>query len=153
MLGECHLLLNTFVVQIDVSDRWQWLPDIMGGYTVRDAYQILTYQATPLIDVTGELVWHKQVSLKVSILAWRLLRDRLSTKINLLRRGILQPAAIRCVAGCGFDESATHLFLNCEIFGSLWQHIRNWIGISGVDPLTLHDHFFQFTNSIGMSRK
>ena len=113
----------------------------MGGYTVRGAYQILTYQAAPLIDVTGELVWHKQVLLKVSILSWRLLRDRLPTKINLLRHGILQP-----VAGCGLDKSATHLFLLCEIFGSIWQHIRNWIGISGVNPLNLHDHFFQFTN-------
>ena len=61
--------------------------------------------------------------------------------------------AIRCVAGCGLDELATHLFLHCEIFSSIWQHIRNWIGISGVDPLNLHGHFFQFTNSIGMSRK
>lgn len=26
-------------------------------------------------------------------------------------------------------------------------------GISGVDPFTLHDHFYQFTNSIGMCRK
>jgi len=56
--------------------------------------------------------------------------------------------------GCGFDESTTHLFLHCEIFGSIWQHIRNWIGILGVDhPPNLHDHFFQFTNSIGMFRK
>jgi len=142
MLGECRLILNNFVVHTDVSDRWQWTPDIAGGYTVRGAYQILTFQGAPLINVTEDLVWHKQVPLKVSILAWRLLRDRLPTKTNLLRRGILPSEAITCVAGCGNDESAHHLFLHCELFGSLWQHIRNWIGISGVDPFTLHDHFF-----------
>ena len=101
MLGECRLLLNNFVVHTDVSDRWQWLPDIVGGYTVRGAYQLLTFQAAPLINVTQELVWHNQVPLKVSILVWRLLRDRLPTKINLLRRGIVHSEAIRCMAGCG----------------------------------------------------
>jgi len=59
LLGQCCLLLNNFVVQTDVSDRWQWLPDNVGGYTVRGAYQLLTHQVAPLIDATGELVWHK----------------------------------------------------------------------------------------------
>ena len=153
LLGDCCLLLNNFVVQTDVSDRWQWLPDTVGGYTVRGAYQLLTYQSAPMIDAAGELVWHKQVPLKVSILAWRLLQDRMPTKFNLFKRRMLQQADVTCVAGCGFDESATHLFLHCAYFGSIWQHIRNCLGISGVDPFTLHDHFFQFTNSIGMSRK
>jgi hypothetical protein len=105
-----------------------------------------------LVDVTGDLVWHKQGPPKVSILAWRLLRDRLPTKTNLLRRGIIQPVTIRCVAGCEFDESAPHLFLHCDIFGSLWQHIRTWIDVSGVEPYNIHDHFIQFTNSIGTWR-
>ena len=128
----------------------EWLPDIVGGYTVRGAYLLLTQQVAPLSDATTELVWHKQVPLKVSILAWRLLKDRLPTKINLLRRGIIHHGAILCVAGCGFDESTYHLFLHCATFGSIWQHIRRWLG---VDLHNLHDHFLQFTNSIGTSSK
>lgn len=64
--------------------------------------------------------------------------DRLPTKINLLRHGIIQPAAVRCVAGCGVDESAPHMFIHCDIFGSLWQHIRAWIGVSRVDPYNMN---------------
>jgi len=30
LLGECRQLLYTFVVQTDVSDRWQWISDIEG---------------------------------------------------------------------------------------------------------------------------
>ena len=86
------------------------------------AYQILTSTVPPQVDATIDLVWHKQVSLKVSIVAWRLLKGRLPTKLNLQRRGILQAADTRCVSGCGFDESASHLLLHCEVFGSLWQH-------------------------------
>ncbi|GAU25294.1 hypothetical protein TSUD_18070 [Trifolium subterraneum] len=61
-----------------------------------------------------------QVPLKVSILAWRLLRDRLPTKAYLVSRGILSSEAHYYVFGCGAVESAQHLFLSCSIFGSLW---------------------------------
>jgi len=56
MIGECRQLLDNFVLQTDVSDRWQWLPDIAGGYTVRGAYQILTTQAHHIGDDIGYLV-------------------------------------------------------------------------------------------------
>jgi len=107
---------------------------------------------SPLVDVTGDLIWHRMVPLKISILAWRLLRDKLPTKNNLVRRGIIQVEAARCVVGCGNDESATHLFIHCDMYGSLWQHVMSWIGVSGVDPSNLHDHFIQFIHGIGHSR-
>jgi len=125
----------------------------LGGYTVRGAYHILTTQDPPSENATRDLIWHKQVPLKVSILAWRLLRDMLPTKNNHFWRGIIQAGNIRCVAGCRIDESASHLFLHCELFGALWQHVRLWIGVSGVDPQNIHDHFIQFTHYIGHSRK
>jgi len=92
------------------------------------------------------------VSLKVSILAWRLLRDRLPTKNNLLRRGVIDAEAVMCVTGCGLEETVPHLFIHCPTFGTLWQHIRSWIGMSGVDPLNIDDHFTQFTHSSGHSK-
>ncbi|GAU40818.1 hypothetical protein TSUD_398020 [Trifolium subterraneum] len=66
------------------SDRWQWKPDPDKGYTVRGAYQLLTSQVTATMDEAEKLIWHSQVPLKVSIFAWRLLRDRLPTKANLI---------------------------------------------------------------------
>jgi len=81
-----------------------------------------------------------------------LLKDKLPTKLNLQRRSILQAADIRCVLGCGFEESESHLFLHCEVFGSLWQHIRLWIGVNGVDPQNITQHFYQFTHSTGHSK-
>jgi hypothetical protein len=114
---------------------------------VREAYRILATQEHQIGDDIGDLVWHKQVPLKVSILAWRL-----PTKTNLLRRGIIQSTAMYCVSGCGSDETALHLFIHCNIFGALWQHIRRWLGIYGADPYNVHDHFLQFTNALGTSR-
>ncbi|MCI04016.1 70 kDa peptidyl-prolyl isomerase, partial [Trifolium medium] len=128
-------------------DRWQWQPDPDKGYTVRGAYQLLTSQVPSTIDEAEDLIWHTQVPLKVAIFAWRLLRDRLPTKVNLVTRGILSQEAHFCTSGCGAVESAQHLFISCDIFGSLWALVRSWIGFSSVDPFSLRDHFVQFTYS------
>jgi len=153
MLVECRHLLNGIVLQSDVSDRRQWDPNIAGGYTVRGVYQILTTQTSLSADALGDMVWHKQVPLKVSIFMWRLLQDRLTTKTNLMRRNILHQEVVRCVAGCEIDESMSHLFLRCDVFISLWQLIRSWIGVSGVDPHNIGEHFTQFIHYTGHSKK
>ncbi|MCI57057.1 HcrVf2 protein-like protein, partial [Trifolium medium] len=75
-------------------------------YSVRGAYQFLTSQQPISLDVAEDLIWHKQVPLKVYIFAWRLLRDRLPTKVNLVTQGIISPDAHFCVSGCGGVESA-----------------------------------------------
>ncbi|MCI30645.1 70 kDa peptidyl-prolyl isomerase, partial [Trifolium medium] len=62
-------------MQDHVSDRWQWQSDLDDGYTVRGAYQLLTTQDAVTLDDASGFIWHRQVPLKVSICAWRLLRD------------------------------------------------------------------------------
>jgi len=84
-----------------------------------------------------------------SILAWRLLRDRLPTKINLLNRGIITVADIFCVTGCGHVESVDHLFLHCNFFGDIWYQVRFWLGFLGVDHHNIGDHFLHFTYYLG----
>ena len=49
-----------------------------------------------------------------------------------------------CVSGCGDNESADHLLIQCPTFGSLWQHAKAWIGVYFVDPQHILDHFTQF---------
>ena len=106
----------------------------------------------PPPDATANLAWHKQVPHKVSIVAWRLLQDRLPTKINLQRRGIAQVTDTRCVSGCGKEETTSHLFLHCHVFGAIWQHIRSWIGVSGADTDNVPDHIQQFIHYSGYTK-
>ncbi|GAU37371.1 hypothetical protein TSUD_277450 [Trifolium subterraneum] len=134
------------------SDRWQWQPDLDAGYTVRGAYHLLTEQEAVPLDAAAGLIWHSRVPLKVFVLAWRLLRDRLPTKANLVSRGILPSAAHLCVSGCGEVETARRLFNSCSTFGSLWSLVSSWIGSPFVTAQTLPDHFVQFTSSAGGSR-
>jgi hypothetical protein len=51
-----------------VPDRWQWRPDPASGYSVCGAYQILTSEEAVTLGEADDLLWHRLVSLKVSIL-------------------------------------------------------------------------------------
>ncbi|XP_024630905.2 uncharacterized protein [Medicago truncatula] len=142
LLDECGALLLDVSLNPIVSDSWVWLPDPSGGYTVRGAYSLLISQVPSVAVDDLDLVWHKQVPLKVSVFAWRLLRDRLPTRTNLIARRVLSSDMSSCVAGYGHPESARHLFLLCDTFGSLWHLVRDWIGCFGVDTDNISAHFF-----------
>ncbi|KAK2432043.1 hypothetical protein QL285_030192 [Trifolium repens] len=47
--------------------------------------------------------------------------------------------------------TAQHVFLSCPNFPLLWGLIRSWVGISSADPLSIQDHFMQFSYSAGGS--
>jgi len=152
LVEECRALLFDFVLVPNVSDTWEWLPDTAEGYSVRGAYDLLTNGDDTHFGLPLELVWHKHVPLKVSVFAWRLLRDRLPTKANLAIRGVISVEDSLCVAGCGHVETADHLFLSCSTFSSLWQHVREWIGCVGVDSNIIADHLVQFTHLSGVGK-
>jgi hypothetical protein len=152
-LRECRLLFSDLVLQPHVVDQWLWQYDPGGGYSVRGAYDLLTHREAPGAAVIIELLWHKQVPRKLSVLAWRLLRNRLPTRDNLVRRNIIAHDSQLCVSSCGGVESAHHLFLSCPVFASLWGLVRHWVGTSSTDPFKLHhNHFVQFVHSAGGNR-
>jgi hypothetical protein len=39
ILGECCAMFHDVLLQVDVSDRWQWHLDTVKGYTVCDRLQ------------------------------------------------------------------------------------------------------------------
>jgi hypothetical protein len=77
------------------------------GYTVRGAYNLFTLRDAPEAVSTSDLIWHKQVPLKASVLAWRLLRNRLPTRDNLVRHHIIAQNAHFCMTLWGSGNSAT----------------------------------------------
>jgi hypothetical protein len=100
-------------------------------------------------DDFSDAVWHKSVPLKVSICAWRLLRNRWPAKDNLRRREIISLDSQLCVTRCRQLESADHYIIHCPIFGSLWQYVKNWLGVYSVDPQNVTDHCQRFRFSTG----
>jgi hypothetical protein len=153
MVGERTLLLQNVILQVGKDDRWLWTLEPSHAFSVRSVYKFLTIQFPIDLSVVVSSLWHKDVPLKVVLFAWRLFRDRLPTKDNLHCRGvIIDHASTVCVAGCGSSKSSNHLFLHCNIFGSIWHLIYRWVGISTVVPNYVLDHFNQFSLSGGNAK-
>lgn len=77
-ISECSVLLCDMVLQDPIPDRWRWLLDPVCGYSVKGTYSFLTTAVEPTTRGLVDDIWHKNVSSKVSIFFWRLLRNRLS---------------------------------------------------------------------------
>ena len=149
---ECSFLLHNIVLQDTVSDNWRWLLDPIHGYSVREAY-LITHSSDMVDRTFVDDVWHKHIPSKVSLLVWRLLRNRLPTKDDLVRRGVLHANDITCgAAGCDSNETISHLFLSCDNYYEVRSNVWNWLGISSVTSVDLRQHFMQFTLMGGTPR-
>jgi len=153
MVGELILLLANVTLQVNREDKWLWTLENSNAFTVRSLYNFLTLQLHFELPVDVSSIWHKDVPLKVVVFAWHLFRDRLPTKDNLLRRGVINHDSRMCVAGCDSAESSCHLFLHCNIFGSAWHLIYRWIGVSVANPFYVPDHFHQFGFCGGIEKR
>ena len=101
LVGECQAMLANVTLHVTESDEWRWRLDNSGKYYVCSIYDLLTSGGNYIVDEASTLVWHIHVPLKVFILAWRLLCNRLPKKTNLAARGIFAQDAHLCVSGCG----------------------------------------------------
>jgi len=93
LLGDLISLLQNVNLQVNNIDRWRWALESTNNYSVRSAYKFLTLQPPLVSSVDALSLWHKDVPLKVVLFGWRILRDRLSTKDNLFRRGVIDQAS------------------------------------------------------------
>ncbi|RHN59920.1 putative reverse transcriptase zinc-binding domain-containing protein [Medicago truncatula] len=143
LVGDLRLLLQNVTLQVDRVDRRFWRLETDSVYTVRSAYNFLTANAPTDGAVSLPFLWNRDVPLKVVLFAWRLLRDRLPTKDNLIRRHVMGIDDQFCV-GCGEVETSSHLFLHCNLFGAIWNYIFRWIGVSSVLPGDVISLFNQF---------
>jgi len=144
--------LNNVILQDNIQDSWRWLLDPIHGYSIRGTYRFLTSVDEPLVGGANNNVWHKLAPSKVSLFAWRLLQNRITTRSNLVRRHVLQSNDNLCVRGCGNIETANHLFIGCDLFGSVWSLVCHSLDISFVFPGLINDHYLQFIKLAGMPR-
>jgi len=139
-------------LQLNILDMWFWHLHTSKKYNVTSAYYYMMSSVNIVAADHSNTIWNNEVPLKVNLFAWRLLRNRLPTTDNLIRRHILHHNAQLCVGGCGIMEDINHLFLSCDFFGKIWIGISNWLGFTTVHPKHVADHFLQFENLGGFPK-
>ncbi|GKC83489.1 RNA-directed DNA polymerase, eukaryota, reverse transcriptase zinc-binding domain protein [Tanacetum coccineum] len=95
------------VVLSDHNDAWVWSPNTSKGFSVASARSLID---SHILDVSHIATrWNGCIPIKVNIFLWKLLLNKLPSRVNLDRRGIDVPSILCPI--CQEDvEMANHIF-------------------------------------------
>ncbi|PWA62799.1 reverse transcriptase domain, Reverse transcriptase zinc-binding domain protein [Artemisia annua] len=133
--------LITQVIHLSLSasnDTWEWKYDTSGFFTTKSMKSLL--QSTTYGPTHWKFPWNHLAPLKVNIFGWRLEMNRIPTRDQLLSRNITLTSA-QCPLCNSHDESAPHLFLQCDFANSLWLFLLSWCNIYITKPSSLRELF------------
>ncbi|GJS24354.1 RNA-directed DNA polymerase, eukaryota [Tanacetum coccineum] len=111
------------VILSNSNDRWVWLLDPSGEYSVSSARTYIDDLLLPTISSPTR--WAKVVPIKINIFGWKVCLDKLPTRLNLSLRGIDIPSIV-CPNCSLADESCSHLFFSCFMAQLLWRKVARW---------------------------
>ena len=130
--AEQEQLEELVVMMQDVSlspmlDRWSWVLENSGEFTVASARKLIDDKTLP--EVASITRWVKYVPIKVNVLAWKVKLDALPTSFNISRRG-MHIESLMCVVCENRVETSSHLFFSCCMIRQTVRLIMRWWDIS-----------------------
>lgn len=138
--GKCHGRRQSMV------DCWKNAGRRSGGFldmdctTGRSLFSTISIQIDSRIGGRESgfhvrLVWVAVAPSNVCAFAWKLLLDRLPTRVNLLRRKIFPNSPDACCPLCQeAPESVDHLFVLCPFAARVWALCYCWYGLHTTLP-------------------
>jgi hypothetical protein len=129
------------------DDIWQWRANSDDGFTVKEGYFLLLQKFRVQRDLGPDStfvfsrLWKSGAPSKVCTFSWQVLLDRIQTKENLWRRGIIQQEQLNCVFCGASTESTVHLFLHCACSMKVWYEVMKWLGFIIIVPPNLVSGF------------
>ncbi|GJZ55138.1 RNA-directed DNA polymerase, eukaryota [Tanacetum coccineum] len=105
------------------TDRWVWSGDGTGQFSVSSARQIIDRRTLIVEDVQTR--WLKEVPIKVNIFVWKMLLNKLPTRVNLSKRG-LEVESLNCCICDNSPESLFHVMFECMVAKDVWRLIERW---------------------------
>jgi len=150
--AELEGLIARVKVKKDEKDALEWRSEANGCFTVSSAYECLVSATRgPQIDFFKHL-WKTKTFPNVMFTAWRVLLNRIPTRMCLRRRGVLLDTYV-CALCELKEESCQHLFLECKVASRVWDLCLRWIGILYVQHNDVRNHFESFMLTQGSNEQ
>ena len=112
-------------------------------YSVKSGYMVLNKEDQMQTSKAFKLLWNIKISPSVLVHTWRLLLDRLPTKVNLVKRD-MQLTNMLCPLYQEGEETSQHLFGTCKVAQKVWDQCDRWVGNVIVRHESTIIHFLSF---------
>ncbi|XP_055959748.1 uncharacterized protein LOC130014828 [Mercurialis annua] len=154
MTFKSHQLQNLLSNPADLGkakDEFFWQKT--DGFTVASLSEMLPISS---VNIQGRLsfltqhIWKEILPPRIQFFIWLLARDRISSNVTLISRGILTSENSKCDL-CEDDESSMHIVLHCKYAWFFWSSLLQKSNLSWVSPSSL-DQFFWNWNSLSSGR-
>ncbi|GKV51190.1 hypothetical protein SLEP1_g57860 [Rubroshorea leprosula] len=128
---ELQRLIQEIKIERGKPDVWRWIHSKDGNYSTCSAYQRLTReQGSEQQNSKMQKIWNTSIPSKISAFSWQMLQDKIPTKVNLFKRGIIKEIEECKCDLCGMTyEDTSHIFIHCEVSCKLWNACYKWWGI------------------------
>ncbi|GAU48540.1 hypothetical protein TSUD_282920 [Trifolium subterraneum] len=130
-LGQLEELVRDGILTL-YSDQWFWKLEGDCLFSVSSAYDRLAvnlYNFGPILDMESRVfkkIWSSPAPSKLIAFSWQLLYDRLPSKTNLYRRGVVQGLRCQeCVWCADKPESGKHIMLHCNFAKAVWREVED----------------------------
>lgn len=117
---QLHLSLS------NVSDRWIWIPEPKGYFSVKSGYRLVSSSPQPeqtaLPPSKWKSLWRLRIHACLKLLLWKVVWNILPTQSRLLSIFGDNPAdSIRCHLCGEFSDSLTYLIFHCPFSVISWR--------------------------------
>lgn len=124
-LNDLVTFLGEFRCGVE-QDAWNWALDSDGVFSVSSTRKWIDFKVLDSNNVVTR--WGNLIPMKVNIFVWRLLLNRLPTRMAIAGKGI--SISNTCCPICGlFEEDVEHLFFLCEVAIKMWELIFKWLDV------------------------
>lgn len=155
MIEELKNVVSSFPLRERTPDEWIWNKEDGDIFSVKSAFLLLQGAVEEHPDRIFSNLWSLIAPSNVLSLAWKILLNRVQSKENLLRRGIIQGTTQTLCSFCLHEvESTSHLFFFCKHSWAVWCCIMRWLGFIMITPKDASTHFMMFQDfCIGRDKK
>ena len=91
IVRNLEMRLSTVSLKEEVEDRWVWEGDKNSSYSTKEGYRILNKKEEIFsVNRWANFIWNKWAPLKVNTFIWKVLQDRIPSKVNLEERNFYE---------------------------------------------------------------